>query len=226
MALKLKKFTVSLELLEDMLGTVPMAKDLYTKHLASKAKERLEKMRDQGIPMADGAPVTDEAIATAIKEETATVLDSEERGWTTFHKDGQGYFIYNYAVKGFLCEAARTLKEGSDDEGDSVKQLADKFKRYCFVSPRRIRLVEPMGTLERPLRAQTAKGPRVALVRSDFIAAGTQLSFELALLDGGGISVGTLKDVLSYGALMGLGQWRSGGYGTFGFTLAEEDGKK
>jgi hypothetical protein len=221
MALKLKEFKVTLELLEDMLGTVPMAKDLYSKHLASKATERLEKMRDQGIPMADGSPVTDAAIAAAIKEETATVADSEERGWTTFHKDGEGFFIYNYAIKGFLCEAARTLKEGESDEGETTKQLSDKFKRYCFVTPRRIRLVEPMGTLERPLRAQTAKGPRVALVRSDFIAAGTQLAFDLRVLEGGGISVTTLKDVLSYGALMGLGQWRSGGYGTFGYTLEE-----
>ena len=53
----------------------------------------------------------------------------EERGWTGFHKDEQGSFIYNYTLKGFLCEAARTLKEWG-----VVKQLQDKFKRHCFVS--------------------------------------------------------------------------------------------
>lgn len=219
MSLKLDRFKVDIVLVEDLLGTVPVARDLYTKFLAGKTAEKLEAMRKKGVPMASGEPVTDEAIATAVAEETDTVQDMEERGWTSFHKDQDGIFIYDYAVKGFLCESARTLKEGADDEGENVKQLADKFKRYCFVQPRRIRLVEPAGTLERPLRAQTAKGPRVALVRSDYIAAGTEFSFELTLLKGGGISLATLKDVLQYGFFMGLGQWRSGGYGRFNYNI-------
>ena len=118
------------------------------------------------------------------------------------------------ASKGFLCEAARTLKESDEGEDDStVNQLQDKVKRYVFVTPRRVRLPEVGGVNERPLRAQTAQGPRVTVVRSDVIKAGAELNFSLRVLHGGGITKAILADVMEYGSLMGLGQWRSGGWG-------------
>ena len=66
-----------------------------------------------------------------------------------------------------------------------VKQLQDKVKRYCFVRPRKVRLPAIAGQLERPLRAQTAQGPRVTVVRSDIVPAGSCISFELHVLRGG-----------------------------------------
>ena len=129
-----------------------------------------------------------------------------------FHTDDKGPFCYDYLFKGFLCETARTLKSVG-----SVLQLQDKFKRYCFVSPRRVYL-GPLAEkpLERPLRAMTAKGPRVTLVRSDVIPAGRQIDFQIRVLRGANVTQHIIECVLGYGELQGVGQWRTGGHGRFG----------
>jgi DNA topoisomerase VI subunit B len=187
-------YDVEIVLTEPLLGTVPKNKEVYKKFIASK-------QADLGLA----------------EEEVETVESVEESGWTGFHKDIDGHFLYDYAVKGFLCESARTLKQYG-----AVKQLQDKFKRYCFVLPRKIRLPEPTEVLERPLRAMTAQGPRVALTRSDVVAAGTKLTFKVAVMDGGSITEKLLIEVLGYGRFLGLGQWRTGSYGRFELLKIDE----
>lgn len=133
-----------------------------------------------------------------------------------FHRDELGFFVYDYFIKGFINHAARTLKE----EGQ-IKQLQDKCKRYVFVSPRRVRLPAPneemlLPVLERPLRAETPQGPRVALTRSDYIKAGSEIQFDIQMLEQGNpLTEICIKKILGYGEFFGLGQWRSGGYGRF-----------
>jgi hypothetical protein len=191
------KYKCKIRLLEDLLGTTPKQKDVYAAFIASKA-----------------------ADIKAAEEEVETVPDLDEieaRGWTGFHRDEQGSFLYEYTLRGFLKEAARTLKQFG-----VMKQLRDKYERYVFVEPRKIRLPEPSGVLERPLRAMTAQGPRVALIRSDYIKAGTELDFIIKVLAPGGITEGCLRTVLSYGQHIGLGCWRTGGYGTFEVVSLDE----
>lgn len=179
-----------------------------------------------------------------------------------FHVDPKdGPFLFDYAVKGFLKEAARTLREydpskkDGDEEADdpaaqeddeeedkpkkkakstSIKQLQDKVSRYVFVFPRKV-FFYPRGAdlprdkegnilfdnMERPLRAQTAQGPRVTVVRSDLIPADTEFSFQLHVLKGGQISKPILENIFQYGNYQGLGQWRSGGYGRFDLVKLE-----
>ncbi len=207
-------YSVHIELIEDLLGTVPLSRDVYSQHIANKKREELTRDARKGMPLASGREATDAVIAEVLDEEVQSVQDmadpDQHRGWTTFHRDAEGPFLYDYHLKGNLCEAARALKEWG-----VVKQLQDKVKRYVFVAPRKIRLPEVSGQNERPLRAQTAQGPRVTVVRSDTVCAGTQLFFDLIVVPGGGITKNLLEDVLSYGELQGLCQWRSGGWGRF-----------
>ena len=79
---------------------------------------------------------------------------------------------------------------------------------------------ESMSVLERPLRASTAQGDRVALARSDTCPAGTQIEFDVLIL--GQVTQSLLEEWLEYGRLRGLGQWRNGGYGTFEFEISKE----
>jgi len=189
-----KEYKVTLTLMEDLLGTIPKNREVYKTYIASKAA-------DLGLA----------------EEEVATVPQLEEKGWTGFHEDKDGKpFLYNYTIKGFLCEAARTVKFGA------LKQLQDKFKRHVFVSPRKIHIGEIDGCLERPLRAMTAQGPRVTLVRSDVIPAGREINFKLTVIQGIGITENCLREVFAYGRFIGLGQWRSGGYGNFELTTLDE----
>lgn len=226
--LEVTKYDVTIRLTEDMLGTVPLNRNVYSDYIASKGREMLEKAEKQKIPMASGEEVDNDKINAALTEEVQTIEEVEARGHTGFHKDSEGAFVYDYWIKGFLCEAARTIREIGE-----LKQLQDKFKRYVFVRPRRIRLPEnkiegvdfsdktmlqitDKGVVcERPLRAQTAQGPRVTVVRSDVILSGAEIKFRLDVLPGGKISKKVIETVLEYGQYIGLGQWRTASHGRF-----------
>jgi hypothetical protein len=98
----------------------------------------------------------------------------------------------------------------------SYKKVIDGL---VFVRPRTIAIqkVVEVGILERPLRAQTAQGERVALARSEMIGAGARIVFTLELLDSK--LEPAVREWLDYGANRGLGQWRNGGYGTFTYEM-------
>lgn len=201
------------------LGGAPYKKDLLTSYLAKKAPTP-EK--------------TDEEIETGPTKKE--MEDKELEGWTGFHSDENGIFIYEYVIKGFIKSALGSLMEAKKlPHIQSHKKWTDRLIR---VRPRRIyftdnngsNLAKPDGTidpndpkhltmpLERPLRAMTRQGERVTLVRSDFVEPGRELSFEIGLLRN------TKKltwEALAlcfgvWGQHIGIGQWRgSGGYGRF-----------
>lgn len=235
--LVLDRWDVRVRLCEPLLGTVPKV-DVYTQHIQRKQREALEKMERDSVPLASGQAVTPARTEAVLTEEANSVPPSlEKTGWTTFHKDDLGCFLYDYHIKGLLQEAARVLgqwpprggeaeEEEAEEEkpkkkgaGQPIKMLADRVKKHVFLWPRRIRLPgDPEGLryLERPLRAQTMQGPRVTVVRSDMIPAETELEFTVRVLRGG-FGRFRVADIVSglleYGGLQGLGQWRSGGYG-------------
>lgn len=178
----------TIELVEDLLGTVAKDKELYKTWTESKK------------PM------------SITENESATVEETEEKGWTGFHKDENGLFLYDYLIKGFIKHAGNVLK---DIVG--VKNLRSKITDYVFVTPRRIYLgkQEPDGIFERPLVAQTPLGKRVCLTRSDFIKAGAKLSFTISLLPHKEINFELINRLMKHGELMGLGQFRNGSFGRF-----------
>ncbi len=177
-----------IELLTEMLGTVTKDPEVYRTYIESKKPESID------------------------EKEYLTVEKVEEKGWTGFHKDENGLFIFDYLCKGFLKHAGNVLKDSL-----KIKALRSKIDDYVFISPRRIYLGQdiPDGILERPLRAMTAQGPRVTLARSDYISAGKQLTFEITLLPHKEITWEVIDTLLAYGELQGLGQWRNSGCGKF-----------
>jgi hypothetical protein len=178
-----------IELTTEMLGTVTKDPEVYRTYIESKKPEALNG-----------------------EEEYLTVEKVEEKGWTGFHKDEKGLFIFEYMIKGFLKHAGNILKDEL-----KIKAMRSKLDDYVFVSPRRIYLgkTESDGVIERPLRAMTAQGPRVTLARSDYVNAGKRIDFQIALLPHKEIKWETIDTLLAYGELSGLGQFRNGGYGRF-----------
>jgi len=178
------------------LGTVPKDKEIYRTYIAGKKNDLDEDKVD---------------------EEVKTVEEVEEKGWTGFHKDDQGLFLFDYLIKGFLKSGIEVSMEmGAISKIVAYKKWIDLM---AFVWPRRIYLgiQEPDGTLERPLRTMTAKGPRVALSRSDYVNEGREIAFEIEILKNNkGLNWDAVEQALDYGRFVGLGQWRgSGGYGRF-----------
>ena len=96
-----------------------------------------------------------------------------------------------------------------------------------FVYPREIPLVLPkggyIGSCQRPLRASTAQGDRVALANSETVPPGTTQEFEVRILQDSLLP--TVIEWLTYGELHGTGQWRNSGKGRFYFAAVDDSGK-
>lgn len=197
----MKTYRVKVEFTEPILGTVPKNKEIYRDFIASKAT------------------LDDEALA----EELDTVEHAEESGWTGFHTDEGGPFLYDYVLKGFFKDACSMLRRVPGTRSKAITAYKKIIDGLIFTKPRKIHFELPegvgLGVLERPLRAQTAQGERVALARSDTAPAGTKLAFDLQIV--GGVELADLAEWLDYGAIRGLGQWRNAGYGTFTYAIEE-----
>ena len=189
---------VTIVLMSQMLGTVPKNKEIYKDYIASKATD------------------VEEA-----EKEAETIEELEGKGWTGFHKNDAGLFIYDYMIKGFLKAACEALQATKDLK--KISAYKKWFDLLVFVRPRQIPLgkMEPDGCMERPLRSMTAQGPRNSLARSDYISEGTEITFEITVLNNSkGINWDVVEMCLGYGKYVGLGQWRgSGGYGQFEFEI-------
>lgn len=79
-----------------------------------------------------------------------------------------------------------------------------------------------LPTWTRPLRADTAQGPRVCLATSEFVPAGSEYYFTVGLLNAKNRDA--LIECLDFKEKIGMLQWRGGGNGTFIWTPADRDG--
>uniref|UniRef100_A0A7C3SN80 Uncharacterized protein n=1 Tax=Dictyoglomus turgidum TaxID=513050 RepID=A0A7C3SN80_9BACT len=198
-----EKMNVKLELLEPMLGTAPKDKGLYARFVGDKAPDGRGEEELEDIKCGVGA---------------------ENAGWTIFRGDEFGLYVPDFMIKGFLKSAAIALKSQFN-----LGQPKAKIDRLVFVYPRKIRLIdgngnvkkEPDGVIERSLRAETMKGDRIALARSDYVNPGLILEFDIVLLKNKEIKLEDIVFWLNYGEELGLGQWRNGGWGRFKVIKAE-----
>jgi hypothetical protein len=194
------KYKITLTLTEEMLGAVPKDEEVYETWVANNT------------------------TSENLDEEMDTVPGNgfdEEKGWTGFHMADGKPIEYNYVIKGFFKDACGMLRRASDTKSKNLWAYKKVIDGLVFVFPRQIVLNLPdgveMGVNERPLRAQTAQGERVALARSDTVPAGTTMEFEVHTL--GQVSQALLEEWLDYGCLRGLRQWRNAGFGTFTYEL-------
>lgn len=186
---------------EGLLGTASADKELHDTYIASKAPD---------------APTRAEEVAALGVDEVV------EKGMTVFPRDEDGNpFLWDYQWKGFFKDACGMLWRVPGTKSKSLKAYKKVIDGLIFPRPRRIPLILPsgaeVGELQRPLRAQTAQGERVAIAHSEMCPAGTTQSFELELLDPSLEAV--VREWMDYGALRGVGQWRNSGMGRFEYTM-------
>lgn len=146
---------------------------------------------------------------------------------TSFFRDADGTpMLFNYQVFGHLKESANILKTAL-----GVIALRSKIENYCVITPRRIRFSQPIyGEISRPLRAQTAMGPRVAIATSDVVNAGAELAFDVHILPNpkSEVTPAVIREILDWGQYRGMGQWRTGGWGLYElveFTVTDDAGE-
>ena len=191
--------------LSPILGSQPASEAIRTQFVSSKAPE------------------------TELSEEERELFDSEERqtrGLSVFARDPEHddqIILLDYMVRGFFKASLGALQKQL-----GVKSYKSKVDKYLFVHPRRIPLMrngKPIydedSQYERPLRADTPKGPRVGLQASECIDTPWSIEIELRLIPNDRSAKSTelcweaIERALDYGELSGLGQFRNGSYGTF-----------
>lgn len=196
---------------EGLLATKPNDEEIHKSFVAAKEREASE----------------DELTA---EQKALAELDSLEKGKTIFHRNEKGeYIIWNYQVKGAIKEAAKALRRDPKSAWASIKAFKSIIDGNVFVEPRQIVLHLPegakMGTCQRPLRAQTMQGERVALASSEEAPAGTTMEFSILTLMPG--LEQALEECWAYARLRFMGAWRNSGKGTAIIeSLDGEGGKK
>lgn len=147
--------------------------------------------------------------------------------------------IYDYQVKGFFKEACGIMNRADaeyrvDTDGrtdaDGKPVVLEKLTAYktkidglIFVTPRFIPIILPegedTGICERPLRAETAQGPRVTVVRSETVPEGSTMQCTIETMSRDLMPY--IKLWLKYGARKGFGQWRNSGRGSFFYKILD-----
>lgn len=186
---------------EEVLGTQAADPEIHREFIASKAKD---------------AKSTEEEVEAVGVEEVI------EKSMTVFPKEDGKPFLWDYQLKGFIKDSMNAIREIPKSAVSKDKRLS----KYCYkrtvdnlvmVLPRKIFLQLPkdgvIGHCQRPLRAETMRGERVALAHSETVPAGTTFTAEVVLLDPGLDKV--LVESLDYGKWKGIGQWRNSGKGKF-----------
>lgn len=207
----MKKIKVRITFTEEILGTASGDPKLHEEFVASKAPN-----------------------AQSMEEEVAALGVDEvvRNGMTVFPRDDQGRpFLYDYQIKGFFKDACSMLSRcSSKDENGKKAEVneSSKIKAYkkiidglIFVNPRRIPFIfdGQVGSCQRPLRAQTAQGERIAIANSETVPAGAYIDVEIVLLNSE--YEAAVIEWLDYGALRGIGCWRNASKGRFEYRILD-----
>lgn len=145
-----------------------------------------------------------------------------EKSSTIFPREEGKPFLWDYQIKGFCKDACGMLRRVKDTKSSKVTAYKKVIDGLIFIGPRKI-FIDIVGEItwcERPLRAQTAQGERIALARSESIGVGSSITFDVTCLKK--TLDNLVKEWLDYGALRGLGQWRNSGKGRFTWELVSE----
>ncbi len=159
-----------------------------------------------GIPPQDGQPVTDEG-------------EEYLPGWATFKKDAHGLYFEGRAVRAHLKDAALQVQNFFP----AIKNFRSKVVNRLYVLTDKIFVGKEHvdGTEHRFVQVMTRQGPRSAEKYIDFVEK-PQLVFVVSLLNDGVITEEHLKVLLEYGAIHGLGQERSQGWGRYSVSSIQQ----
>lgn len=183
--------------IEEVLGTASANTDLHSEYIASKAPD---------------AKTMEEEIAAVGVEAV------EEKAMTVFPRNPEGVpVLYDYQLKGFFKGTCGFLRRVPKTKASGLKSYKKVLDGLLFIKPRMIPLELPeggaVGSCQRPLRAETMQGERVALANSETVPAGTSITFEIECLTKEVYEFAL--EALDYGILSGIGQWRNSGKGRF-----------
>ena len=216
----MKTMRIRLTFIEDILGTASGNPALHTEYIASKAPDA--ETRDAEIA-AVGAEI--------VTEKTMTVFPRNEDG---------DEILWPYQIKGAFKSAQQALNKtvktedrkkfpymssykGTIDTLVFIKAVQDRWdQKGSGIVIHWPEDVEETYDCERPLRAETAQGPRVALAHSEVCPAGSWVEFDvLVRVDD---LMKNVREWLNGFVFYGIGQWRNSGKGRAVWEELDEKG--
>lgn len=199
--MKETKLKIRITTFEEILGSAPNQKDLHEAYIASKAPDAM-KLEEEIEAVGEAAVV--------------------EKQMTVFPRHNGQPILYDYQIKGMFKDSCGALRKVAGSESSKIKAYKKEIDGLIFVNPRHIPIVfdGEIGDCQRPLRASTPQGERVAIAHSETIPAGAVIEFEIVLLHENHKKA--VLEWLDYGRLRGLGQWRNSGKGRFTYEIIEE----
>lgn len=217
--MKYAKLKVRLTGITPILGSIAMNKEVFRDYIATNCVTDEERER--------AAEDVDNVKEGETEEEKAVICKS-----TGFYRDENDYpILKGYQIKGFFKEAARALK---DQIG--LTNHVSKVDNYIFILEQNIPLYRMDGTRvkkydyisSRPLRGMTAQGPRISIAVSEtieeyYMDLTIKILFNKKTAKSKELDAAVVKELLDYGELKGLLQWRNGGYGSFTWELLGEE---
>jgi len=207
--MKFESMRVKLTFIDELLGSASSDPEVHKTFIASKAPD---------------APSKEEEIAALGVDEVT------QKGMTVFSRDEEGNpILWGYQIRGFFKAACAACAKMNDSISVNIKAYKKMVDREIFVVPHKedmagrklkINISGEMGNCQRPLRAQTMQGERIALADSETIPAGSTIEFDIVSIESGLHDL--VKEWLDYGAFNGLGQWRNSGKGAFTYEILDD----
>lgn len=191
----MKTLKVRITFIDELLGSAAAVSDIHEEFIASKAP--------------DAPSMAEEVAALGVEEYV-------EKSMTVFPRNAEGQpIIWDYQIRGFFKAACGFLRKVKDSKSSGLKAFKKEVDGLVHVKPRSIPIIfdGEIGTCQRPLRAETAQGARVALANSESIPAGATAEFEIIMLNDADEKL--VREWLDFGQWNGLGQWRNSGKGSF-----------
>ena len=208
------KYKVSVEFTEPFAAAIPRTE--------AEIRAMLEN-RMPGRKPENAVPIDD--LASQVAAEVGIEEDDEDGflpGWATFKRNPLGLYYEGRCVRGHLKDCAGVLAGGFVD----LKAFRSKFVNRVYVIESQlplmwggVQITEPDGNQQRFIQVMTRQGPRSSIKYIDYVDAGTALAYTIGLLDDGVIKRSHLDAVLEYGAVHGMGQERSQGWGRYSYQI-------
>jgi len=189
--------------LEELLGTANNNPEIHSDFIASKAP--------------DARSAAEEIAAIGVEE-------AVEKSMTVFPRNAEGIpILFDYQIKGFFKDSCGVLRKVPGTKASKIKAYKKEIDGLLFVYPRMIplNLSGDLSECQRPLRAQTAQGERIALAHSEAASAGSEIEFTIECLTKDMYDLA--RELMDYGRMRGIGQWRNSGKGRFDWEEVEKD---
>lgn len=201
---EMNEIKIRITTFEGLLGTASADPEIHREYIASKAP----------------APESKDEEVEAINPDEVF-----EKSMTVFPRVNGKPIIWDYQLKGFFKDTCGALRKISTTESAKIKAFKKEIDGLIFIKERSIPIQYDgdITICQRPLRASTAQGERIALSSSEEIPAGAVIEF--TVLYQLPQHAKAIREWLDYGVYRGLGQWRNSGKGRFYWEELDDSGK-